>query len=72
MNDSPLISISAPTCSRNFTRSDSNPLITRTRTVTMLFLVLPSLQLLGEEVERDVLLGRSLLWGFKAWNRRRC
>lgn len=56
MNDSPLISISAPTCSRNFTRSDSNPLVSRTRIVIMPFLVLPSLQLLDEEGEWDVLL----------------
>lgn len=42
------------------------------RTVIMLFLVLPSLQLLHEEAGWDVLLRSSLLWGFQAWNRRKC
>lgn len=42
------------------------------RNVTMQFLVLPSLQLLEEEGEWDVLLGSSFLWGFKASNRRKC
>lgn len=42
------------------------------RNVTMQFLVLPSLQLLDEEGEWDVLLGSSFLWGFKASNRRKC
>lgn len=56
MNESPLISISVPTCSRNFTRSDSNSLVSKTRIIIMPFLVLPSLQLLDEEGEWDVLL----------------
>lgn len=42
------------------------------RTVIMLFLVLPSLELLDEEGEWDVLLGSSLLWWFQALNRRKC
>lgn len=42
------------------------------RTVIMLFLVLPSLQLLHEEAGWDVLLRSSLLWGFQAWSRRKC
>lgn len=43
-----------------------------TETVIMLFLLLPSLQLLDEEGEWDVLLGSSPLWGFQASNRRKC